>query len=294
MAKSKKSDWLRVDARGGKAAMIPHCVLTSDAYRTASDRAKAALMVLLTKFNGFNNGRIILSTAHLAHGLGNQNYRANARAMAELEARGLAVLAKHYSDGSRRAREYRVTFIPTATAAAATNEYLAWREGDAGTQKERGWRRKRLAATATTSGASIVAAAIDEKVSVDGGATELAQKDAKPPFLGSGSAAATATHIISHPRPQSVRNGPEARCSVTGITTTSISPAPPSDELRARVCALITCAGRGSQKVLADLANLSPGALSKFANNCGELSDLRRIRLTCAIPEAELRLRPDR
>ena len=289
MAGSKNPGWLRPDARGGKVAVLPHCVINSDAYRTASDRSKAALILLLLKYNGYNNGRIILSTAHLAWGLGNRNYKANARAMAELEARGIAVLTKQYFDGSRRAREYRLTFIPTPSQ-PATHDYLQWREGDAGTRQKYGWKQNRLAPPATTKTPSIAAAATDGKVSIAGAATEIPPTNEIPPFFRPSPVAGAATHINSHPSPllPDSRNGFQTRCGVEGNHgKQGCSVVPNTEELRVRVRSFIATAGRGSQTVLAEAAKLSPSALSKFVNNCGGLSEAKLILLTCAIPKVE-------
>ena len=123
------------DGRGGRYRMLPDCLLKSEAYRTTSFREKAALMVLMLRHTGFNNGSIALSADDLAYGLDCQNHAANRSAVAGLISRGIVEMMRDYPRGSRLAREYRLTFVPTQRA-PATHEYLAWQTGDAGTRRK--------------------------------------------------------------------------------------------------------------------------------------------------------------
>src|SRR5688572_10341686 len=100
MAKGSQSH----DGKGGRFVLIPHAVLESPAYRMASLRAKVVLLMLCKRFNGFNNGKIVLSLREITHELGNQNFNAASAALGELVAHGLIELASEYSRGSRLAR----------------------------------------------------------------------------------------------------------------------------------------------------------------------------------------------
>lgn len=280
------------DARGGKYALMPHCLLASEAFRTASFRARSALMVVFAKHNGFNNGRIALSTVQLAEGLDCWNYRANSRAMAELESRGIVVLAKHYPASSRLAREYRLTFVRTADG-PPTNDYLSWRMGDPGTKPAHGWKRSRPAATAAETSIFTAASAADLKLSVEAVAAETAWSNEFPPFFPGGADAAPAAHIYCHStgRNGTAGNGQQARCRPKASPAVAISAAPGSEELRSRVREVISAGGRGSQKIIAELAGLSASGLSKFVNNDGGLSEAKRTILASSLLRAEAVLR---
>lgn len=161
---------------GGKAfALLPHAVLESPAYRTASYRARAVLTAIVARFNGFNNGRICLSSKELAVELGCQNYSSNSEAIGELISRGLIALEKSWPRGVRKSHEYRLTFVssgPEGKVRAATNEYRSWLPGDAGTRVGRFVVKKRLATVATETGVSSAATTTEGKLSTAVVATE--------------------------------------------------------------------------------------------------------------------------
>lgn len=283
-----KSKAERADLRGGAFIMLPDCLLKSDAYRTASFRAKAALNVLLARHTGFNNGKITMSVEELAFGLACQNFAANAAAMAELQSRGIIELMKDHPRGVRLAREYRVTFIPVGSN-PATHDYVSWRVGDPGTGK------KRVVAIANETRVSTAMTANERKLSTAMTATEKKGNDGKPPFLPEASFAMTATHIGNHvgssAQSDKVRgekaDGPHNNTNGRRYGAPPISAAPPAEELRERVLSHLASCGRGSQGRLAETAGIPPGTFSKFIKHGGPLSERARIRLTCAFPKAE-------
>lgn len=276
------------DARGGSFLLLPHCLLKSPAWRTASYRARAALHVLCLKHNGFNNGSIALSSADLADGLDCQNFAANAAAMGELCARGIVELTKNYPRGVRMAREYRITFIPTANA-SATHDYLSWQPGDAGTRG-----KKRLATIANETHVSLAAIAKERKLSIAAIANENVSSDAKPPKFPKPSLAIVATHIGNHvggspdPDLNPSENGGGPRSLAFGICPQPhvISSAPTAEELRERVLAHLGTFGRGAQSRLAEQADIPAGTFSKFIKSGGPLNVQARLRLTCSLPRA--------
>ncbi len=283
MGKNSRAE--KPDARGGSYFLLPHCLLKSEAWRTASPRAVKALLVLCQRHNGFNNGRIGMSLEELAIGMDSQNHKGNAKALAELHARGIAVLARNYPKSSRMAREYRLTFVPTE-GSPATHEYVEWRSGDLGTRK------KPTVETAKETSSFIAETAAGRKLSTAETTAAKNLIDAKPPFFPSGSVADSTGHIVSHSRgsgshpshPRRKQGGPRTSTAAdAGVT----SAAPSEEELRERTLALIQRLGRGSQGRLAESAGIPGGTLSKFLHNGGPLNAHARIRLACAFPKTE-------
>jgi hypothetical protein len=191
----------RADGRGGGFVLLPYSLLNSAAYRTASARAKAVLVVIASRFKGYNNGRLCLSSAELADALSCWNYAANAKAIGELIARGIVVLEKSYRRGVRLSPEYRLTFVssgPEANVKPATNDYLRWKEGDAGTVSKRVVGKKTVAAIANETRVSSVTTANERKPTVATAEHETSRIDGKPPFSKGSSFAVIAEHIVSH------------------------------------------------------------------------------------------------
>jgi hypothetical protein len=244
--------------------------------------------VLVGRFNGFNNGRICLSSAELADALHCWNYAANAKAIAELVGRGLVVVTRSYPRGVRLSPEYRLTFAssgPEGKVRQATEEYRDWREGDAGTVSKRAVGKKTLPAIANETAVSSSAIADEEKLSVAFVADEARVADGKLPKFPDPSFAVIAEHIVSHRGGSnpSRRDTPE----IAGGPRAVVSAAPPAEELRERVLAHVAKHGRGSQGLLAQQASIPGGTLCKFLRHNGPLSEHARVRLTCAFPKAE-------
>lgn len=269
----------KADARGGPFFLLPQCLLTSEAFRTLPHRAVHVLLALCSKHNGFNNGAIGLGYRELADLIGSRNNEANQTALCTVMERGFVTLERDYPRGHRLAHEYRLTFVPTATG-PATNDYLQWQPGDAGTHTStRKIRKKRVAMIETRRA--------DRVAMIETGAETSRCDDRNgghenPPFSPCGPVAMVATHIVQPSvglSPSTLKSPPNSGGPV--------SAAPDSDELRSRTLALLRNLGRGWQGCLAQQAGIPGGTLSKFLNRDGPLNEQARIRLTCALPRTE-------
>lgn len=126
MGKKKQADH-NADTRGGQWIGLPRCVKRSHSYATLSFSARAVLIEILDQFNGFNNGKIVISQAQLMIGLGTTSQHTVKNAVAELMEHGLIDVPFEGEWKQRKAREFRITFINTTRANAhvrATNDYL--------------------------------------------------------------------------------------------------------------------------------------------------------------------------
>jgi hypothetical protein len=278
MAKTKSQSETG-DRRGGGYFLLPLCLLESDAWRAASPMAIKLLLALCSRHNGHNNGKITLSQREAADAIGRRNYRAIGHGFGELHALGLAVVEADHPKLSRMAREYRLTFLPTKGGkVAATNEYVHWRPGDAGSRNfgvEGAATETRVSAEGVAAGRKVSA----EGVAADGG--EMAE------FVDV-SAATGSTHIINHTgqSPYPKKNGRQNASGASAIRAGAVSAAPPVEELRDRALRHLAAFGRGSQSRLAGQAAIVPGTFSRFLKG-GPLNEQARIRLACAFPRAE-------
>ena len=121
----------RADTRGEGLIGLPKCVKHSEAYRSLDLYARAVLIEILDRFNGYNNGQIGCSYREIAEGLGNKNFTRIARAVADCMERGLLDIAHEAVWKERHSRQYRLTWIMSGKppfTAKATNEYLGWSE----------------------------------------------------------------------------------------------------------------------------------------------------------------------
>ena len=124
MAKAKVRADCRADTRGGAWAGIPLCVINSAAHRHLSLYARAILVEITGRMNGWNNGAIAVSQRELREALSCSPNRV-VRGVAELMEHGLLDVTTEGQWKERRAREYRLTFV-TTKARPATNDYLRW------------------------------------------------------------------------------------------------------------------------------------------------------------------------
>ncbi|MGZ2411117.1 hypothetical protein ACUXST_000514 [Sphingomonas sp. F9_3S_D5_B_2] len=260
----------RADARGGGFMLIPHALADSDAFRTLPFRSRAVLLALLRRFDGYNNGRIGLSTRKLADALGTTNYSANSEALGYLVARGIVAVERVGERGSRRSREFRLTFISTGEGPGehASNDYLSWRAGDAGTGKNR---HAKFTARGARSAALNTA---DRKVS----ASDVTTNETSSGGIASREISGTVVSFPAH-----IRNH-------TGSSATrgrGAHSAPDALDLRAASLALIERVGRGSQTRLAHDAGIPAGTLSKFLKRNGPLAAPARVQLTIALARLE-------
>jgi hypothetical protein len=264
------------DSRGGGFLLLPHCLLNSEAFRTASPRAIKVLFALCSKHTGFNNGRIAAGFRDLAEWMDCQNHAANSMAIGELVGRGIVAVECEHPKARRLSTEYRLTFIRTEDA-RATNDYLHWKRGDAGTVRKRQFGNPRVAAVATDTANPVATNdTAGETSRCDHGNSD----DVKPPVFGPLPVAIVSTHIF---QPSDARSAsPNKSSQVHGG---HLSAAPDEEELRERVLFALGNAARGSQGQLAALAAIRPAALSKFLHNGGSLNDGSRLRLTLALPK---------
>jgi hypothetical protein len=128
MGRRKVQADCKADTRGGRWAGIPVCVVESASYRGCSVHAKAILVELVARMNGYNNGKIAVSQRQLTEAL-QCSPRKVVRCLAELMERGLIDVHSEGKWKERMAREYRLTFVSTKTA-SATNDYRRWKPGE--------------------------------------------------------------------------------------------------------------------------------------------------------------------
>ena len=121
--KRQKAD-CRADTRGGSWAGIPKVLIDSAAYRDLSLHARAVLVELTARMNGYNNGMIAVAQRELVESLGCSPNRI-VTAIADLMDHGFLDVTVEGQWKARQARLYRLTFVSTKTA-PATNDYLRW------------------------------------------------------------------------------------------------------------------------------------------------------------------------
>ncbi|RVQ65732.1 hypothetical protein EKN06_12415 [Croceicoccus ponticola] len=129
MANKKWKADHRADTRGEGLIGLPKCVYGSAAYRDLDLYARAVLMEILSRFNGYNNSEIGISYREIGEGLGNQNFARIAQAVADLMEHGLVDIGHEAVWKERHSRQYRLTWIMSGKppfTAKATNDYLDW------------------------------------------------------------------------------------------------------------------------------------------------------------------------
>lgn len=104
--------------------MLPRCVVDSPAYRDLSVHARAVLVEIGVRLDGYNNGRIGIDQRSIVESL-RCAPRKVVVAIAELMSHGMIDVTFEGDRVGRKAREYRLTFVSTPTA-PATNDYLRW------------------------------------------------------------------------------------------------------------------------------------------------------------------------
>lgn len=245
---------------GGKFSATPHKLIDSVAWRELSGRATKVLMLLQSRHNGFNNGRIAFSIHDLGSALGNQNHKANSRAVAELIELGFI---ECMSDADRRhskAREYRITYISAGDKkgdSPATNEYLEWRPA-------KPKRRKFGGARIATEGGNC------QPTSTTRGKFSIADSVTPPAEISRISVG----HCVEETAPH-IGN----QYGVTGKEVGNILLQPPrtagapggveAAELRRWFVAVLARLGHGGQKRLSDETGVPQPVLCKFKNGRG-------------------------
>lgn len=253
----------RVD-HGGDFIQLPRPMLRSAAFLSLSRRARCALLVLVERFSGFNNGRIGLAIDDLGGALGNQNHRANSRALAELIERGFVECMADANHVKSKAREYRLTFIESGHGGKdrATNEWRDWTPPTlpcpvAGSEQmpHQSGNMEKIGpeATATREWKPVEATATQWKLSTEATATRETETCG---FGGGFRVEATAAHIISQYRP------------LAGDVSDHGNSFKSPDELRAALNRLVA-AGEATATALAMAVNMPVGTMSKFRNGRG-------------------------
>jgi hypothetical protein len=128
MGRGKQRADHRADLRGKPFIGAPAAVIYSSAYQALSLCARAILLELLGRFNGYNNGKIAVSYRELADRLGKTTLKSIGPAIVELHAHGFLDVTAEGKWKAREARLYRLTFISSGAhgQVQATNEYAAW------------------------------------------------------------------------------------------------------------------------------------------------------------------------
>ena len=235
--------------------MMPRRVQDSIAWRHASLRARVVLGVFLYHHDGWNNARLALTIRQIGQAIGDQNNGANGKAVAELIQLGFLDCVTDADHQQSKAREYRITFIPTGhgkTAQPATHEYADWRPGPMQTRKFGGAR------TATPNTISDAVTASTVKFS---DAVTAPRPTENCGFEVPSLDAVTAPLLINQSPTKDCR---PARSVLARVQTPSLDLAVPVDELR--LWAQSAIAQIGSARRLAQSAGIPEPALSRFRN----------------------------
>ena len=183
----------RADLRGKGFVCLPHAVVDSYAYQSLSALARAILVEIARKLNGYNNGELGIGQRELGRRLGRQNYQAFARAIAELVSVGLIDVELEGSWKPRKAREYRLTFCSSGKGGCrpASNEYFTINPEKVGDEDA-------SAVRATSAEASSAARKFRDEV----GLATITEDKGK---VASATAEDGSSHILSHPNQQGAR-----------------------------------------------------------------------------------------
>lgn len=248
--------------------MVPRAVVASVAWRHASLRARAILQIMQFHHDGKNNGYIALTLMDIARELGGKNHGANAKAIAELIALGFLECTSGADHRQGKAREFRITFIPTGEgkrSQPATHEYLEWRPAPGSRKVFGGARSARemksgTAVTATRNLKSITETARGVKFHVTETARGVAGiRDFSNDSTLTETASLLSNHLSDHSSPVSVSGISRLQQAESMLT--------PLAELRPWVEAAIAVAG--TAKALAKDAAMPEATLSRFRRGHG-------------------------
>jgi hypothetical protein len=285
----------QMDSGGKRYAMLPIAVMDSEAYRHLSLRARAVLMLILKRFNFYNNAhpdprrRLVLSAREIANELNNQNHSANREAIAELMSHSFIDVTTEHPARSRLAREFRITFAasgPDRATQKATNDYRHWRPDGVERRKKR---KNGVAAAATESGGSVEGGSTVTKVSVDPVATgnrSLSQKgdDRSVEHVATqGSYQVEDRHPRRYAEPQQPLGTTDDAWRLAGINAAKNPVAPPAGEMRDRTIKFLVDAPRGTQRLLSSESRIPEGTLSRFINHEGPLAPRACTDLAAAL-----------
>ncbi|MCK0139271.1 helix-turn-helix domain-containing protein [Aliiroseovarius sp. F47248L] len=110
----------------GQYVPLPYAQLKSEAWRSLSGAAVRVWLELHTRYNGGNNGKLILSFAEAGEALGMGKATVK-RAYAELVEKGFLALEREGNWYHRRAHEWRLTTKPMQRAKGKEPPTLDWR-----------------------------------------------------------------------------------------------------------------------------------------------------------------------
>lgn len=253
---------------GGNFYMVPRCVQHSVAWRNLSLRARVVLMVLQDRHNGFNNGAIGVGIHDIGVALGDQNHKANSKAVAELIEKGFVECTSTADRLQSKVRTYRLTFISTGESKRtqpATHEYRSWRP-QPGNRKKFGGAR-----TATQNPISVV-----ETTTI----MESFVVDTATPTTGMSGFEARSSVVVTAPL-----IGNQSAGVVVGLKSGSGISKTTAGDLRASVTDLrewarAACAthGTGGQRTLSAASGVPAATLSRFLSGKG-LPDRHRSGL---------------
>ena len=288
MGKRKARADCRADTRGGAWAGIPVCVVNSPAYRDLSLWARAILVELVARMNGYNNGQIALSVAEICTALGNSNRGKAAKAIAELMEHGFIDLSAEANWKHKKAREYRLTFVTTAYPPfGATNDYRKWEPR----KQNRG--NDALPIDRVSGNASLpicVSTGNDALPRIVAYKRKTAKfADPVPQSIGNDASPL----IYNHTPPRKTGRG--NKLVSTGNMDGPSQAVPPSKggdgqgatDVRDKLKSLLRSSPTGTQSRLAEAAKIPGGTLSKFLNDEAGLSAAHSTRLQLEMAKLE-------
>lgn len=266
------------DGRGGTYTLLPHAVLDA-LLRSVGPRAVAVALAICRRFNGFNNGRIAMSTRDLAEVICSANHKANIAALRELESAGF-IVASRFPKGQRKATEYRLTFVSYGANGEypATNDYLA--------KLETYLETKKITASETEArepqpDSDMEARRKHRVVDMEAGETGTCGFPESPP------ASISEAHIYNHPKPfsGSDRNTCLDTFQINGGVS-ECTAGMDENELRRFAVGYLSNAAPGTQSRLAHEAGIPGGTLSKFLAGRARLPVCYHMPLQLAVGRA--------
>lgn len=114
----------------GRHVQLPEYLQATEAWRTMAGYSKLLYIELKRRFNGSNNGRIVLSHREAAYYL-NIHRNSVGKCYKELEERGFIkmIVPPHLGpEGVGQAAWWALQELPTVDGKAATKGFMSWRE----------------------------------------------------------------------------------------------------------------------------------------------------------------------
>lgn len=124
------------DAKGrskgdGRFIRVFHHMLNTDAGQSLTPHEMAALIRIMQRYNGDNNGRISMSSREAAK-QANMNKNTAAKALKSLVNKGFLVVRtpSGFNQNGRKAAEYEITCFSPGLKKPAKNSFQDWRSKD--------------------------------------------------------------------------------------------------------------------------------------------------------------------